>query len=114
MNRAGVLAVGTGRELRALPKANRPRGGGGIHRPRQKAIQQAGMAIFPCAAGLCSFKKNPSGKSKPMINTKKVGNVHQIEEALPSWPSALPYFDSISTLMAHSILDFWSIHCLAK
>ena len=26
-----------------------------FHRPRQKAIQQAGMAIFPCAAGLCSF-----------------------------------------------------------
>ena len=25
-----------------------------FHRPRQQAIQQAGMAIFPCAAGLCS------------------------------------------------------------
>ena len=49
-----VLAVGTGRALRALPKANRPRGGGVFHRPRQKAIQQAGMAISPCAAGLCS------------------------------------------------------------
>ena len=26
-----------------------------FHRQRQKAIQQAGMAIFPCAAGLCSY-----------------------------------------------------------
>ena len=49
-----VLAVGTCRALRALPKANRPREGV-FHRQRQKAIQQAGMAIFPCAAGLCSF-----------------------------------------------------------
>ena len=52
-----VLAVGTGRALRALPKANQPRGGGVFHRQRQKAIQQAGMAIFPCAAGLCSFSR---------------------------------------------------------
>ena len=49
-----VLAVGTGRALRALPKANQPRGGGGVNGQRQKANPQAGMAIFPCAAGLCS------------------------------------------------------------
>ena len=26
-----------------------------FHRPRQQAMQQEGMAISPCAAGLCSF-----------------------------------------------------------
>ena len=47
-------AAGKDRAMRALPKANRPRGVV-FHWPRQQATQQAGMAISPCAAGLCSL-----------------------------------------------------------
>ena len=64
-----VLAVGTGRALRALPKAIRPRGVGVFHRPRQKATQQAGMAIPPCAAGLCSF--DPASATATIQKKKK-------------------------------------------
>ena len=51
------LAVGTGRDLRAPPKAKRPRGVV-FYRLLSAATvsrnQEAGMAISPCAAGLCS------------------------------------------------------------
>ena len=57
-NRAVGLAVGTGQELRAPPKAKRPRGVV-FYRLLSAATvsrnQEAGMAIFPCAAGLCSL-----------------------------------------------------------
>ena len=58
-----VLAVGTGRALRALPKANQPRGGGGfIGKDRRLSSKQA-WRFSPAPRGYVHNRELRLGKS---------------------------------------------------
>ena len=46
-----------------------------FHRPRQEAIQQAGMANLPCAAGLCSYFRSCVIFPVPLFCWKAEGEV---------------------------------------
>ena len=47
-----VLAVGTGRALRALPKANQPRGGGGVSSAKAEGYPASRHGDFPLRRGV--------------------------------------------------------------